>query len=887
MLKLQLMSLLLKQNLNNRHFFIKKQNFTGKTEIYSEEFKTILSKTLGHPTCFLESKKETQIKISKDVKRLFNADDFTKAFFSGAIETTFWSLYSHMKPCIDEFLRYINLELTNKTYRKNSASMSNNLYNSLDSLAQSLKSELGMEVKVNLKEVISNITADHLLHAVMISITRNLEEKSGEKLLDYKTDVVILSSMKFASSCRNSVFYLLIMQLISVEKHYETISENYTILSNIIHLNKLIDQIESICKKSIFEDEIFYKNADEKYPSKFYKLPLCLKDYKASVAHLPEITEPEAWNNSTDKFNVTFIKRIINGKSSILLSDDTTEALSWTQKKKFIISETALNFFENLDKISYQEYRSIQIDPIVPLSVVEEYDRRVADTKSNIFDSLTYQKIRNIRNELPKNISEKNFLDALKCQLGITEDQYKLNREAIQNIKDLKSFKEQRYIFKSVLAMARIYSGFPIYFFNSVDYRLRMYPWSFLFSRTTGVYKYLLNDFEKEKLNKEGLRSMLSVYYVKDKDLYRSFQKQKTVDEMLTYFRENKINPKETSNYIYFCLLEQEIGLAIDNGLHTNFMVEVDQKSSSSVFISLAFRNQKLAKYSNLLDKKGYDIPTYLGEQTEAYFSRLNIKNEFLLESFKKIRGLHKQAFMNFCYNQQPYGRLESWKKQLMKERLSDKDYEDLKMFSTNYEGFLEEVFPKLIQQKTLLNSIIDVVIANTSTIKLTTLDKSHLSWTIFELEKSSKNVIKVKDPLSKKFHSRRIHLLNTRKTNTGKLKRSFLPGLIHSIDAGVIRILIRVMWLKHKYLINHVHDSVMMHPNYTHLLYSHLTDLYSNGTFDCLLEKTVICPSLNAIEDEFSKEKIASIFKEVSENFDDFNITRNCFDIQNIYRPE
>jgi hypothetical protein len=40
-----------------------------------------------------------------------------------------------------------------------------------------------------------------------------------------------------------------------------------------------------------------------------------------------------------------------------------------------------------------------------------------------------------------------------------------------------------------------------------------MYPWSFMFSRTSGVYKYLLKDFKPQKLTENGKRDLSNAYY--------------------------------------------------------------------------------------------------------------------------------------------------------------------------------------------------------------------------------------------------------------------------------------------------------------------------------------------------------------------------------------
>jgi hypothetical protein len=57
--------------------------------------------------------------------------------------------------------------------------------------------------------------------------------------------------------------------------------------------------------------------------------------------------------------------------------------------------------------------------------------------------------------------------------------------------------------------------GFSLYFETFSDHRGRMYPLFFLFSRTTGFYKYLLKFFSSgEQLSERGLIRMLEAYYL-------------------------------------------------------------------------------------------------------------------------------------------------------------------------------------------------------------------------------------------------------------------------------------------------------------------------------------------------------------------------------------
>ena len=74
--------------------------------------------------------------------------------------------------------------------------------------------------------------------------------------------------------------------------------------------------------------------------------------------------------------------------------------------------------------------------------------------------------------------------------------------------------------------------------------------------------------------------------------------------------------------------------------------------------------------------------------------------------------------------------------------------------------------------------------------------------------------------------------------TNIMKRKRSaFRPGFVHCIDGAVIRILINAMKEKHDYDINHLHDSIQVHPNFIGKLYEEIYIVYKDLASDDLID--------------------------------------------------
>jgi hypothetical protein len=77
---------------------------------------------------------------------------------------------------------------------------------------------------------------------------------------------------------------------------------------------------------------------------------------------------------------------------------------------------------------------------------------------------------------------------------------------------------ERRY-FLSQLKISEILVGYPLFFSAVADYRLRSYPVEHMFSRTSGKYKYFVEEFDEVDLTFETAQKVLSLYVVSDPDL--------------------------------------------------------------------------------------------------------------------------------------------------------------------------------------------------------------------------------------------------------------------------------------------------------------------------------------------------------------------------------
>jgi hypothetical protein len=65
---------------------------------------------------------------------------------------------------------------------------------------------------------------------------------------------------------------------------------------------------------------------------------------------------------------------------------------------------------------------------------------------------------------------------------------------------------------------------------------------------------------------------------------------------------------------------------------------------------------------------------------------------------------------------------------------------------------------------------------------------------------------------------------------NVEKVRLSFIPNLIHSIDGYILREVVRGVFFECNYIINHVHDSFSIHPNFLTILNNIIYKIYQSS---------------------------------------------------------
>jgi hypothetical protein len=176
-------------------------------------------------------------------------------------------------------------------------------------------------------------------------------------------------------------------------------------------------------------------------------------------------------------------------------------------------------------------------------------------------------------------------------------------------------------------------------FSNNYDFRLRCYPDAWLFSRQSGIYKWLVEDFNTSSLNSIGINSMIANFLVGmsickstvQEDEVSMELKKKCFDLVLMTNAEFlKLLEKESfvavtkSLYLYLLFLELK-KILTKNGFKsdsiTRFKLEVDQRTSGLTIAGLLSGSSSMSQEGFL--KPSSDLYKIFIDKYSNYFLSL------------------------------------------------------------------------------------------------------------------------------------------------------------------------------------------------------------------------------------------------------------------------
>lgn len=616
-----------------------------------------------------------------------------------------------------------------------------------------------------------------------------------------------------------------------------------------------------------------------------YILPKEAANLNVKKTDLPRLVVPDKVTNYVlDEI----IKPVVFGKGKVSRSDRLKDTLTIAQKKRFGVNEPFLNLLIYLYYLTptnknYKLFTDIEL-PFSLSGAITDVQRQLLELETTPALNVSTTRVYNVCKDflLANKISIKPARTLLES-CGITKIDLMVNSKKLEVGEEKLKISMSRSYLKTTIEIGKLYAGLPVYIRNTLCIRLRLYSREPYMSRTTGCFKSLLHEYTPLKLSLSGLKHLLLAYYKPSPALTEQFLKVAEVADknkkngakmMYEFFDENPLMFTKVPSPLYFMNLHMQIKIAQSTG-KTSTAIEIDQTASGVMFLAFIFRNKKIASVSNITNKEFHCPYTYcMNNFKEFYDSNMQNKNDKFLQFTINSRKLHKYALMCFCYGQTYTGRFDDFKARYISETGEIPTPEIiacLQEFSQQYSAFIDFLFPNLIKQVNILDKMIDIAVEEMSSIRIRTLEGEIIDYNFYKHRVHARGNY---DPVTKsfsKYKSRSFSTtfeknvdseIQTEKSrrlisDTVAHKRKFLSYLIHSIDAAIMRRFIRVLKERTGYTINHLHDCVIIHPNYADAFFELVKETYSSHELYDMIETLVFDEFLNNISKERHPEML------------------------------
>jgi|JFJP01.1.fsa_nt_gi hypothetical protein len=646
--------------------------------------------------------------------------------------------------------------------------------------------------------------------------------------------------------------------------------------------------------------------------------------------HIPMIISPVDFKTNTEIMDI--VSPIPFGISDLKFSKLGMDSLNISHKKKFKINPIYYNILYYLHCHESLKYNNIfSFKKQKPLVSNYEYNKQleyfinITDNGFNSLKSFTRYHINTLLKikitDIDKKISLYNFNKICNSYCNIHQiesDDYNL---MLKTFKNLQILRNKRLLLLSSLIICELLNSFPIYYSHKLDYRTRMYPWQYLISRTSGSLKHLLMDYKPMKLTKNGIIELFRAYFMIDVALSKKFEAflltlnlnlntTNFIKLLKDFYNDNYIKLYNIKKEIYyFLLLQVEIERILKENklIYSNINLEIDQNASGVVFLALFLKNKNLAEQCNLLNnglekKNVYD---YVNNHIKEFLINKSFKEGHVMENyiikddnshrvfdfFSKTKKATKYAVMCFCFNQTGFGRMEYWKSlwfDIYNDIMTQEEYYILSKLAFDYKKFLEIIFPKLTEQLKIINKTLKLITKKGFKVKIRTLDGAVISWDFFDTIDKIRSVY---NPSTNEHVSYRLKQVckNSKgdlESNKSMHRKSFLPNIIHSIDAAIMRIIVKKIYDENHYIINQLHDCGLMHPNIAPLFFEKINDIYTSDQMLNMAD-ALFFDVIKSDLDEDTLKQVNKLQKKFHKLCDDFKITKNNFNSRFMYSYE
>jgi hypothetical protein len=481
--------------------------------------------------------------------------------------------------------------------------------------------------------------------------------------------------------------------------------------------------------------------------------------------------------------------------------------------------------------------------------------------------------------------------------------------------------KLNRTIFDWTLAVAAIFSNkMLLWYSNTFDSKLRMYPRPIFMSHLSGIFKYLLHDEIKQQLSNKGLMYLIIAYsYCSIECLKQtmSFLNKFKINgsikvytrNLIKYFQNQKVHALLSLKFedaLYFLLLRKTIVKAIANSKSkTANRLTLEQKASFAVYLSLLFKNKRMALHVNLLGGKPRCLYRYIGEKICKYLKdhkksfKLDDQNFLRIKQFFVNRSVNKKTFLCFCSNQRSFSLFNAWCRQyndIYKENPTGHIKNFFRVFSLKYSSVVYSNFKHLKYLFFLIFKFSYLVLKYNKQIILESPLEGYqlIYYPVLKIKRCFINI----SPFSKKKRKKVykfVYVLDKssladRKVIRGslhhklllKLSKNMKVYLIHFLGATVFRKLIVNInnATEDNYIVSHSHDNISFHPNIYSIVCDQIYDLFTSSVFDHLMDKVLFNSNIIKTTNPEIKKKLQEIQKK-------FNSLCQKFDIPKSFNPK
>lgn len=875
-------------------------------ELYSTSFAEEVLSILPSSDVFNALPYKNKKKINNSLKELFSKERTYKAIMKAtpAYSTHTKKIFSkELKLFIKEYYLLLNIENNHNSLKNCILFFLNNIK---EVLIGYLGIDLDLEInaiiqKLDIKELFCNITL-----IMSKTVYSSLQLGSDDFLVIKQSQIIYLMRDYFYLYFITVVIDNIPASLLNKNKKTSLIRLFEKNQPFFLLKKKIVDKITmsiAIYLLDCLENANFFdkketvkciNNSKKKYIE--FTLKSVFRSLDLFTGHLPELIVPSKWllNGYNDR-QESLLKKISNGFNSAIFSVKSIEVFNFMGSNKLIIDKIAYDFFsklfinsniniQNESFITQKKYylllsllKNLKAKTLAFQNKIDLYYKalkmeiRFNESRKQEFlfylenflkiksDSLTWSCLKKsklggvykVKEDFIADIliQKKKILNyphtvAIKSS-GLTEEQFQI----MQNLKsvelNMKKIKAQLSIQNVVMVYAKILHGYPIYFGNSCDYRGRIYPETWFFSRTSGFFKYLVSNYNLSKINDMGLFWMIyNVLY--NSDLIQTFLsfncinvltlkiKVKTLQDNFSWFTKYQDKIKESLNSIYGHLLFLNIIDLPNSNWLTGFNLEIDQSCSVGVLYSLMFKDDYLMFLTRL---QGPHTGFY-NHLLENIHDLVPPTNKFY-KYFKDNKDLIKRITMYFLYSQGVKNRAKAIKHILSEQfpdtfNLSKYSYEDsLNIFeiAMGMSGFMDRQIPDTMEKSELLLKLAIEIFEISGQVFIKTKDDIFFYWTHYQ--QGDKQIHHHIHPITNKVVRIEYTSYGEDIPNVKKIKSSFLPNLTHSIDSWLIREITYLLQHNNSFgksvKIQTIHDAVMIHPNDVMQFYSVVDHIYKN----------------------------------------------------------